>query len=193
MNDLIVMTGNMAHPPNVAAAHFVCRDVFPRVRRAVPTAQLWIVGAAPTPEVLRWGKTEGISVTGAVPDVRAYLTKACVAVCGVPVMIGAQTKVLEALACGTPVVTTAAGNYDTRGIHGEHLYVADDPDTFAGCVVRLLRRERWTEMSESGRRLVETRFNPTRAGADLEHLVEAAIAARTSTSGHPRGDRGARP
>jgi polysaccharide biosynthesis protein PslH len=171
----MVVTGNMAHPPNVAAVNFLCSQVFPLVRRTVSDAELWLVGADPVAEVRDWARVDGITVTGAVPDVGAYLSRARVALCGVPVVVGTQTKVLEALAAGTPVVTTAAGNHGIHAESGRHLYVADSPTQFATRAVSLLRGERWTDIAEAGRRLLQDSFSPAGAAAELERVIAGAI------------------
>lgn len=174
--DSVIVTGNMAHPPNVAAVTYLCRDVFPRIRQLRPGATLRLVGANPVPEVRAWGGHEGITVTGAVPDVRAELARSRVALCGVPVVLGAQTKVLEAMATGTPVVTTTAGNHGVDGLSGRDLHVADTPDRFAECTVKLLRGEGWDAMSLAALALVRTSFSPSHAAEALETVIAAAIA-----------------
>lgn len=170
----MIVSGNMGHPPNIAAVDFLCREVFPRVRAAMPDATLRVVGANPTPAVLAWASVPGITVTGAVDDIRLEVSRARVALCGVPVVVGAQTKVLEAMACGTPVVTTPAGNYGIDAISGRDLHVADTPEAFALQVLTLLRGDGWTAMAEAGRRLVVERFAPERAGAQLEAVIDDA-------------------
>ncbi len=171
----VIVTGNMAHPPNVAAVNYLCRDVFPRIRQRLPGATLRLVGANPVPEVRAWGGQAGITVTGAVPDVRAELVRSRVALCGVPVVLGAQTKVLEAMATGTPVVTTTAGNHGVDGLSGRDLHVADDPDRVADRTVQLLRGEGWDAMSASALALVRTSFSPSQAAEALERVIAEAI------------------
>ena len=177
---MVVMSGNMAHAPNAAAAEFICREVFPKVHQTIPHATFWIVGANPTRAVRRLGRSESIRVTGWVPDVRSYLQRARVAVCGVPVVIGTQTKILEALACGTPVVTTSAGNHGIEGVSGRHLYVTDDAREFAEKISSLLKGEGWTAMSSAGRCLALERFNWHHTGAALETVICEAIAERAA-------------
>ncbi len=179
--DSLIVTGNMAHPPNVAAVNYLCRDVFPRIRQRLPGATLRLVGANPAPDVRHWASRAGIAVTGAVPDVRAELVRARVALCGVSVVLGAQTKVLEAMATGTPVVTTTAGNHGVEGVNGRDLHVADTADHFAKCAVSLLRGEGWQAMSSAGLTLVRTSFSPAHAAEALERVIAEAIAAHRSS------------
>ncbi len=179
---MIVITGNMFHPPNVDAVEYFCREIFPEVSRRVPAANLWLVGSRPVRAVSKWADDPRIKVTGFVPDVRPYLRRARVSACPVRLRIGTQTKVLEAMACGTPVVTSAAGNHGIGGVSGEHLYVADDPSQFADRVVALLRGERWEELSRNGRRFVVGNFSWEASTAKLEGIMEHLVDARMASS-----------
>jgi len=149
----IVISGNMNHSPNARAVAFFLRSVFPRVRREVPEAHLVLVGARPPRWMLALTRDPQVEVTGFVPDIRSHLRDAMVSVCAVDLKVGTQTKVLEALVEGTPVVTTSAGNHGIGGRDGLDLYVADAAETMASRVASLLRGERWDELAREGRRL----------------------------------------
>jgi polysaccharide biosynthesis protein PslH len=177
---MIVYSGNMFHPPNVDGALYFLENIFPVVLQEYSTATLWIVGTDPDMRIrkkaTRFG--EHVVITGRVDQVSGYLRRARVSICPVRLKIGCQTKILEALSCGTPVVTTSAGNSGIQGSSGKELWVEDEPIAFAGRVVALLRGENWRGLSEEGRRLVEARFSWERSGMALEqHLrgVQKAI------------------
>ena len=172
---MIVFSGNMYHLPNVAAINHFCSNIFPLVKKEVPTATFWIVGANPVPEVRRWGQLKGICVTGAVPEIRDYLRMARVSVCPISLKIGVQTKVLEAMACGTPVVTTSAGNSGICATSGDGLYVVDSPADFALRIVSLLKGDRWDDMSIRARQFVLDHFSWGRSVEKLEKLITDVI------------------
>jgi len=173
---MIVISGNMRRRPNVEGVLYFCRRVFPLICEQVPSATLWLVGADPATAIRELKKDSRIKITGFVPDVRHYLRQAMVSVCPIQLKIGTQTKILEALACGTPVVTSSAGNHGICGVSGKDLYVADDTAEFADRVVSLLRRERWSEFSLNGRRLVEDNFTWAKSVEKLEQLLEQLVA-----------------
>ena len=175
VDPMIVMTGNMYHPPNAAGAIYFCKEIYPLVKKQIPDASFWIVGANPGPEVLQWGQTEGITVTGAVPEIRDYLRMARVSICPISLKIGVQTKVLEAMACGTPVVTTSAGNAGIQAASGNGLYIADSPSDFANRVVSLLKGEHWDEMSCRARRFVLDHFSWVNSVRKMELLITEVI------------------
>jgi glycosyltransferase involved in cell wall biosynthesis len=174
---MIVITGNMNYPPNVDAVEVFCRDIFPLVCRRVPSANLWLVGSNPS-AVRHWTKNQQIKVTGFVPDIRPYLSRAMVSVCVVHLNVGTQTKVLEAMASGTPVVTTSAGNHGVGAISGRHLYVADSSEEFAERVVTLLNGDGWMTLSENGRKFVVENFAWQKSAAKLESILKQVVQSR---------------
>jgi glycosyltransferase involved in cell wall biosynthesis len=100
-----------------------------------------------------------IELTGFVEDAVASLATAKVAV--VPVLAGSGTriKILEAWAAGTAVVSTTLGAEGLDCRDGEHLLVADDPDSFAAAVSQLLdSAERRGQIATAGRKLYEERY-----------------------------------
>jgi glycosyltransferase involved in cell wall biosynthesis len=176
---MIVISGNMFHPPNVEGVLYFARRVFPRVSAAYPDAKLVLVGANPV-EAIRSLAVENphIEVTGTVPDVRPYLRRACVSACPVLLAIGTQTKILEAMASGTPVVTTIEGNHGIGAESGRELIIASSEKQFAASVVMLLQGEDWAGYSSRGRALVEARFDWRRIVGYLASVLETMIAER---------------
>ncbi|HEV8128610.1 MAG TPA: glycosyltransferase, partial [Candidatus Eisenbacteria bacterium] len=104
----IVFTGLMDYFPNVDGVRHFCAEIFPRVRAEVPDARFVIVGRNPVRSVRALARLPGVSVTGAVPDVRPYLASAAVSVAPLRVARGIQNKILEAMAMALPVVATSA-------------------------------------------------------------------------------------
>jgi polysaccharide biosynthesis protein PslH len=134
----VIMTGNMGYQPNEDAAVWFVQEIWPRLRRARPELRFQIVGARPTSAVRALARQPGVEVTGPVADMPAYLRRATVAVVPIRCGAGIQTKLLEAMASGTPAVATTSGNQGVAGVPGEHLLVEDSAEGFAGAVLRLL-------------------------------------------------------
>ncbi len=95
----------MNYRPNIEAVTWFATEIFPAVRRRVPAAEFWIVGAHPAPAV-RALEGDGVRVTGQVPDVRPYLAHAGCVVAPLKIARGVQNKVLEAMAMARVVVAT---------------------------------------------------------------------------------------
>src|SRR6185295_2380823 len=151
----LVFTGSMDWLPNEDAMLYFSRDVLPLIRAEEPDVQLSIVGRAPTPAVKQLGEQAGVTVTGRVDDVRPYMRDAAVYI--VPLRIGGGTrlKIFEAMAMGKAVVSTTVGAEGLPVTNGEHLLLADQPDTFARAVVQLLRDvDRRRQLEAAARTLV---------------------------------------
>ena len=80
----VIFTGAMDYRPNSDAVRHFCADILPLVRREIPETAFYIVGLNPSPDVVRLGEIPGVTVTGAVPDVRPYYAarRRCVRRCG---------------------------------------------------------------------------------------------------------------
>jgi len=105
---VVVFCGVMNYTPNVEGALWFCEKVWPAIRSRRPDAQLLLVGSDPAPAIRQLHSAErGIEVTGTVDDVRPYLWRSAVAVAPLLTARGTQTKVLEAVGAGLPVVVTS--------------------------------------------------------------------------------------
>jgi len=112
----LVFTGAMWRRANALAACFLARDVMPLVWRDLPAAELRIVGAQPTPEVVALAHADArIVVTGAVPDLRGEMRAAHAVVAPSIVGGGLLMKVVHAMALGCPVVTSPGPAGSVRG------------------------------------------------------------------------------
>jgi glycosyltransferase involved in cell wall biosynthesis len=127
----------------------------------------------------------GITITGEVPSVLPYLCHANVAVVPLRFESGTRFKILEAGACGIPVVSTTLGAEGLAVIHGEHLLIADDAGSFAEAIVRLLRdRDLAHRLSENLGRLIREKYSIAALVEEgrriLDYLVEPpAVTAST--------------
>jgi sugar transferase (PEP-CTERM/EpsH1 system associated) len=135
----VVFTGDMSYFPNAQAVMFFALKVLPLVRKSVPAVQFIVIGRNPTADVRRLASMEGVTVTGFVPDVRAYLAQAQVAVAPFLVAAGIQNKILEAMACGVPVVGTGRAIQGLVPSVAELVSTGETAEEIARCVIELLR------------------------------------------------------
>jgi glycosyltransferase involved in cell wall biosynthesis len=133
----IVFSGIMGFPPNIAATEYFARQVFPKIRAAIPDCQWNIVGGNPSPEVQALAGPN-IRVTGFVPDLRPWLEQAAVVVSPLVSGGGMKNKILEAWAMGKAVVATPLGCAGVGVRDGVDLLVAHNASEFAAKTVHLL-------------------------------------------------------
>jgi glycosyltransferase involved in cell wall biosynthesis len=134
----LVYSGSPTYGPNRDAVAFFAADILPRIRARMPDAWLAVTGKTDGVPLDTLATTPGVTFTGWLPDIRAYV--AASRVCVVPLRQGGGTrlKILEAMALGTPVVATTKGAEGLDLTNGEDILIADDPAAFADATVRLL-------------------------------------------------------
>lgn len=152
----IVFTGNMGYLPNVHAVKWFVKHIFPVIKHAIPYAKLRIVGANPNSYIKGLHNGNTIEVTGYVESIADELQRAQIAIAPMRSGSGMQNKILEAMACGTPVVTTHNGLEGIFAKKGEEILVADTPEFFAQTIISLLSNdEQYEQMAALSRKYVE--------------------------------------
>jgi sugar transferase (PEP-CTERM/EpsH1 system associated) len=139
---VLVFVGAMDYWANVDAVSWFATHVFPQIRERIPAARFYIVGSQPLDAVKRLGKLPGVTVTGAIRDIRPYLAHASMGVATLRIARGIQNKVLEAMAMDKPVLATTAATdgLDIRSVAG--LLVSDDAQELVEMAVGCLDEPR---------------------------------------------------
>jgi glycosyltransferase involved in cell wall biosynthesis len=133
----VAFVATMGWAPNVDAALWLGREIWPEVLARVPHAQLLLVGKDPAPAV-RALAGENVEVTGTVADVTPYLARSRVVVAPLRAGGGTRLKILEALDLGRPVVATAVGCEGMEDLAGRGVVVADTVAALAEAIAALL-------------------------------------------------------
>jgi putative sugar O-methyltransferase len=146
----IMFVGTYQHPPNVDAAVFFARDIWPLVRAELPDAKFLVVGSAVTPQVLALAGG-GVEVVGFVEDLDALMAQCRLAVAPLRYGAGIKGKLGSSCLVGLPAVATSIAVEGMPLVAGRDVLVADDAETFARMVVDLYRDQAaWEAMSQAG-------------------------------------------
>jgi len=179
--DTISFIGRMDYYPNQECMIGFCRDVFPLIRERRSGAKLVIVGADPSAEIRKLAEMPGVTVTGSVPDVRPYLGSSAVMVAPLRIARGTQNKILEAMAAGVPVVTSAAAAGGVDAIAGTHLQVADTPADIAAATLQMMSdpatRQRF---ALAGRARMLSHHAWDKSMQRLDRIIERCVESRSS-------------
>ena len=176
----LVVSGKMSYHANMTMVLYLVNEIMPLVWETVPQARLQIVGKDPGKEISNLSKHPQIEVTGTVPDIRPYLQQATLAVAPIQYGAGIQNKVLEAMACATPVVCASQAVSALQAEVGQDLLVADTPQAFAQSILQLLSDcKLQAKIGWAGRRYVEAHHDWTTITERLETVYRQAIEART--------------
>lgn len=173
-HDILFVAG-FAHPPNVDAACWFVKEIFPIIKEKQPNIKLTLVGSNPTQEVRRLASSD-IEVTGYVTDqeLENYYLQARVAVIPLRFGGGVKGKVLEAMAHGLPIVTTTIG---IQGIKNacESLHVARDAAEFSRATLFLLNDDAlWKRNSDSSTKFVAIHYSKQRLQSILRDVLNGS-------------------
>ncbi len=173
---LVMYLGSMDWEANVDGVEWFAREMWPRVRAAIPDAQFRIVGRNPVARV-RDLVSDSITVTGSVPSVVEHLAEAAVVV--VPLRIGGGTrlKIFEAMGAGRAVVATPIGAEGLDVRHNENILLHDDAADFADAVISILREESQRRRLAANARTLAARYDWSNVVAEFERGLARGIAA----------------
>jgi sugar transferase (PEP-CTERM/EpsH1 system associated) len=176
-SDTIIFTGKMSYHANITAVVRFATEVLPLIWVRKPETKFQVVGKDPARQVLKLGEDdERIRVIGTVDEIRPYLGRAVVSVAPIAYGAGIQNKVLEAMACRTPVVASPQAVAALKAAPGRDVLVAGDAAAFAGEVLRLLEDEGLrTAVGEAGHRYVSEYHRWEDSTARLEDVYYEAI------------------
>jgi glycosyltransferase involved in cell wall biosynthesis len=152
----ILFAGKLDVWANHQMACSIIRDILPAVRREIPGTPLSVVGSRPASALQRL-EGNGVEIHPNVPSFTPYLHGAEVFLHPHKGASGIQNKVLQAMACGCPVVTTPTGIQGIDVRHGEEVMIARSQEEFTRHVITLLREPALAERLARNARLVVER------------------------------------
>ncbi len=152
--------GNFRHAPNWDAVLWMKTAVWPLIRQQLPTAQLHIYGAYTPPKATALhNASQGFHIMNWAPDALQVMSQA--RVCLAPLRFGAgiKGKIVDAMRCGTPTITSPIG---AEAMHGDMPWpgiVASSATEIAQGAVRLYQDQPlWQQAQQTGWALLEARY-----------------------------------
>jgi len=180
----ILFLGHLNYQPNLDAVELLLDRIFPEVLARAPSARLSIVGSKPPAALVRRvGAAANVELHADVVDVRPHLARCGLLVVPLRIGGGSRIKILEALACGLPVVSTKIGAEGLRIRPQSEFIEADGVEAMAAALVEcLLNPEPGRAMAQRGRRLVLDQYDWDRLADQLERSWERAVRTESSAS-----------
>jgi glycosyltransferase involved in cell wall biosynthesis len=171
----LVVTGKMSYHANATMITYLANEIMPLVWNQRSDVKLWVVGKDPSRELLSLTDNPAIAVTGTVEDIRPFLRRATLAVAPILYGAGIQNKVLQAMACATPVICTPQA-ISALGVQPDRdICVAEGPVGFAQAILDLLAdSDRRSRLGAAGLHYVQSRHNWSDIAADLENIYRQA-------------------
>ncbi len=169
-----VSIGNGKHEPNIDAVKMLKQEIWPRIRKQLPNAELHIYGAYLPQQVNEMHQPKsGFYVDGWAKNVETALKNTRVVLAPLQFGAGIKGKLLDALKTGTPTVTTTIG---AEGMHGNLHWngtITDDWDEFAEAAVALYQnQELWGNAQHQGVELLRTFYDKEILQNQLKERLE---------------------
>ena len=177
----LAFVGSMDWDPNEDGILWFLREVYPRIRQAVPDVSFSVVGRNPSSHLRTIAaKGPGVKIIGRVPDVCPHLAQAEVVVVPLRVGGGTRIKIPEAMAMGKAVVSTPVGAEGLPFCDGRGIRIAEQPEEFAHAVIELLRNPSLrNSIGMHARRQVASQYSWNAVVDRLEEILEQVTRSRT--------------
>lgn len=170
----LIYSGAVTYNANLDAVEYFVHDVLPLVRQRVPQAHLTVTGGTGNIDVSELAAQSGVTFSGYLPSVADKVRQSWVMVAPLRIGGGTRLKILEAMALGTPVISTSKGAEGLNTRPGEDILLADDPQQLADAVCRLLADPALrAKLAAGGRTLVEREYDWSVISQQLTHLVDS--------------------
>lgn len=170
-----IFIGNFLHEPNWNTVQYLKETIWPKIRLQLPEALLKIYGAYPSQKVLQLHKpSENFHIMGRASQASEVVKNARIVLAPIRFGAGAKGKLLEAMQCGTPSITTTIGAESMQGDLPWNGFVADDPQAVAEAAARLYRDQNlWEQSQQNGIAIIADRYAKAKfAGAFISQILE---------------------
>ncbi len=155
----LLFTGNMSYPPNVESVIYLVEKILPLVRQQYPEISLTICGANPTAKVMALSGN-GVTVTGWVNDLVSVYQSSKIFIAPMQLGAGLQNKLLEAMACGIPCITSSLAANALHQLPEKPYLVGNSPAEYAKHIVNLLANSSAMEiLGGAGRNYVKENYS----------------------------------
>jgi len=155
-----VFIGNFLHEPNWDCVKYLSDTIWPLLHKKLPEAKMLIYGAYPSQKVLELNKPkQNFYIKGRADDAFEVIKNAKVVLAPIRFGAGIKGKLLEAMQCGTPSVTSSIGAEAMAGTLEWNGFVKDNPNEFVEAVVKLYNDEKlWQKCQENGFQILDKRY-----------------------------------
>ncbi len=172
-----VCIGNGKHAPNVDSIRILKTEIWPLIRKQLPKANLYVYGAYLPQQVEEMhNPEEGFYIRGWAEDIETVLKNARVLLAPLQFGAGIKGKLLDAMRCATPNVTTSIG---AEGMHGNLPWsgaIANDWSSFASSALDLYQNPiKWNKAQENGVVLINSLYGKEILKQSLQQKINSTV------------------
>ena len=155
-----VFIGNFLHEPNLDCVCYLANTIWPSLHLKLPEAKLFVYGAYPNDKVMQLNNSKiNFQVLGRAEDAAEVIKNARVMLAPLRFGAGIKGKLLEAMQCGTPSVTSSIGAEAMAGDLEWNGFIMDDSNEFVASAIALYSDvSLWEKSQKKGYTILEKRY-----------------------------------
>lgn len=136
-------------------------QIMPIIWRECPDTELWLIGSNPPRRISEIAKRDSrVKVTGFIEDVQSVLRTMSVVICPWAGKYGFRSRLVEVMALGVPLVTTADAIYGMEFDHDREILLATNAEEFAlKCLSLLINSDFARKQSQLARLAIEKLYS----------------------------------
>lgn len=172
----VLFIGNFSWVQNRDSAAFIIRNIWPKIISKNPNYKLWIVGKQ-IPDSLKALSDNSIVFDENAPsETELIFQEADLLLSPIRVGGGSNFKILEAMAVGTPVITSSLGNEGIRAGENSEILIAEKPEDYARVSNQILNDNYlYEKITRNGRIFIEENFDWIKIAKKLEDVYREVI------------------
>ncbi|KAF2339996.1 glycosyltransferase family 4 protein [Flavobacterium tistrianum] len=172
-----VFIGNFLHEPNWNTVQHLKESIWPFIRKDFPEAVLEVYGAYPSQKVLQLHQPKnGFYIMGRAEDANEIVKKARIVLAPIRFGAGLKGKLLEAMQCGTPSVTTSVGSEAMHADLPWNGFIEDDSAEFAKNAIELYQNENlWKQSQKNGIAIINECYQKSNYSNQLISQVNSLL------------------
>jgi glycosyltransferase involved in cell wall biosynthesis len=172
-----VFIGNFLHEPNWNTVQYLKETIWPLLKKQFPEAVLEVYGAYPSQKVLQLHQPKnGFFIMGRAVDADEIVKNSRVVVAPIRFGAGLKGKLLEAMQCGTPSVTTSIGSEAMHANLPWNGFITDDIQEFTTKAISLYQNENlWKESQKNGITILNECFQKSKYSVPLIERINSLM------------------
>lgn len=170
-----ISIGNFLHEPNWDVAQYLKKEIWPKIRKQLPDAELHMYGAYASQKVFGLhNENEGFIIKGRCKDANQVIRNARLLLAPIRFGAGLKGKLVQAMLCGTPSITTSIG---AEAMHGNLEWcgsISTDNINFCNSAVQLYtKKEDWMQAQHRGVDIINVCYDKKELGPKLIERIQA--------------------
>jgi glycosyltransferase involved in cell wall biosynthesis len=161
--------------PNLEAVDWFLQNVYDKLIKQIPDIKIYLAGKD-MPQRIKQMANKNLIVMDRIEDSKGFMNDKGIMI--VPLLSGGgmRVKIIEGMASGKAIVSTAIGAEGINYVNGKNILIADLPDDFIFSISGLKNdKNLFNSIGENARNLVEQQYDNKIIGKELLEFYQELI------------------